>query len=191
LVGGTASNGGAGFVIQLGYYTNATSSSLLGNGTWNAVMGPGTSNTLFPTAGMGDNIAAATGTNDEFFLSGTVADATPGTEVGIPSGGQVMSMRYYNATALASATYYGVATNSAWDWVAPTDPTNPNDSMTFNLNDAGTEVLMSGSFQSESGSPQTNIHVAAVPEPAALSIMMSGAISIGALVLYRRKIKRA
>jgi len=184
LVGGSASNGGVGYVLQLGYYTGATDGNLFGNGTWNAVFGPGTSNSLFTTAGMGDN-TDATGTNDEFFLSGTIADATPSTEVGIPAANQIMSMRFYNATSLGAATYYGVATNDNWLWVAPTDPSNPNDDMEFNLNDSGTEFDVNSVFQS--GVPETNISV--VPEPAALPLM-GGAMAIGAMVLRRRKIRR-
>jgi len=182
LAGAAGSNGGVGFVVQLGYYTGATTSNAF-LGTWTPVFGPSTSNSLFSTAGMGDDGGTVeTGTNDEFSFTGTVTSATASTEVGIPSAGQIMSIRYYNATTVAGATDFGAISDpsggSAWLWESPVaSPSIANNSYSFS--DPGV------TYQGGASEPETNI-ASAVPEPASLSLI-GGAIGIGAAILSRRK----
>jgi len=181
LAGAAGSNGGVGFVLQLGYYTGATSSNAF-LGTWVPVFGPGTSNSLFSTAGMGDDGATQeTGTNDEFSFSGTVTSDTASTEVGLPLPGQIMSIRYYNANSLAAATYFGAISDplggSAWLWEPPVGPPSVADN-TYSLNDTGVV------YQMGVGEPETNVLL--VPEPPVLSLM---AMAAGAIALRRRKIR--
>jgi hypothetical protein len=181
LAGAAGSNGGVGFVLQLGYYTGATSANAF-LGTWVPVFGPGTSNSLFSTAGMGDDGATQeTGTNDEFSFTGTVTSATASTEVGLPSPGQIMSIRYYNATSLAASTYFGAISDpsggSAWLWQPPVASPSVADN-TYSFADTGVV------YQTGVGEPETNVSF--VPEPTALSLI-AGAMGVGAMALQRRK----
>ncbi len=182
LVGAAGSNGGVGFVIQLGYYTLASSTNAF-LGTWTPVFGPGTSNSLFSTAGMGEvSGTAETGTNDEFNFTGTVTSSDTSTEVGLPLPlNQIMSIRYYNATSLATATDFGAISDptggSAWIWQAPVaSPSIANDS--FSFEDSGVV------YQGGASEPETNISL--VPEPATLSLF-AGATGIGAAMVLRRR----
>lgn len=179
---GTSANGD-GFVLQLGYYTLATSSDPF-QGAWVPLYGPGALNTsLFSTAGMGDFTTGSgtTGDDDRFNLSGAIDTTDPGTSTGIPSAGQIMAIRYYNAASLSSATYFGTASNSLWTWVSPSTPPPP-EGMIFNIADNGV-VYEGGATE-----PVTNmVMTEPVPEPATLSSFLVGGIALGALALRRRR----
>jgi hypothetical protein len=194
LAGNAAVNGGTGFVLQLGYYTNATVSNPFA-GTWVPVFGPGNadSNSLFSTAGMGEGPGVSTtGTDDSFIFNGTVIDSTPSTENGIPAAGTIMSIRYYNATSVAAATYFGAisdvdtAASAAWLWISPSNPA-PFQGMSFNFSNTGVEYeAPGGTVSGVVTMPETNIPVS-VPEPAAFW-SVAGALAIGATVRRRRKV---
>jgi PEP-CTERM motif len=184
LSGAGSAADGDGFVLQLGYYSAATAVDPFA-GTWTPVFGPGTTNSLFSSAGMGDG-KATTGTDDRFFFTGTIDTANASTTVGIPASGQIMSIRYYNAASLDSATFFGAASNSTWIWTSPGIAPAP---MSFNINQSGTV------FQAASGSPapmvpQTNIM--AVPEPSTWALIGFGAATTTAALTgsRRRKMRR-
>jgi hypothetical protein len=128
-----------------------------------------------------------TSTDDRFSFTGTITDSTPTTEIGIPSAGQIMSIRYYNASTVAGATDFGAISDpsggEAWLWESPASV--PPTGMTFAFGDTG--VVYEGAGGVVNGSdtvPETNISL--VPEPATLSAM-AGAVAVGAMVLRRRK----
>lgn len=173
---GTNANGD-GFVLQLGYYTGATSVNPF-LGTWVPVFGPGTSNSLFSTASMGDNVAT-TGTNDKFSFSGTITDSTPSTEIGIPAAGQIMTIRYYNAASLASSTFFGAVSDPAWVWESPSSPP-PTQGMSFRFYNDSTAMYQGGAT-----APETNLSYSAVPEPASVSIL-AGGLALAAILRRRR-----
>lgn len=172
---GTSANGD-GFVLQLGYYTGATNGSDLFTGTWIPLYGPGSVNSgLFPTAGMGDG-TGTTGTDDRFVLTGTV-DLTTNTTTDVPSQGQIMAIRYYNASSVGTATFFGAISDTSWIWETPLpEPSSP--SMSFNFLDSGV------AYQGGASEPETNIST--VPEPSTISFL-AGAVAIGAMVIRRRK----
>ena len=173
---GTSANGD-GFVLQLGYYSGATSVNPF-LGTWVPVFGAGSSNSLFSPATMGDG-TATTGANDEFSFTGTVTDSTSSTEIGIPAAGQIMSIRYYNATSVAASTYFGAVSDDSWLWVSPTNP--PPTGMSFSM--YGDPGLV---YQSSATEPETNIAISAVPEPGAFGAL-AGALVVGVALLRRRR----
>ncbi len=175
--------GGSGFVLQLGYYSAATVGDPFA-GMWVPVFGPGTSNSLFSTAGMGDG-TAATGTNINFSFDGTIDSGVPSTETGIPAAGQIMSIRYYNSYSLSgtdAATYYGAVSDDSWTWVSPADPAPPG--MSFSLLDPDV-VYQGGVLQ-----PETNLLYTAVPEPSA-GILIVCATAMGGMARKRLKMRAA
>jgi hypothetical protein len=178
LAGAAGSNGGTGFVLQLGYFSLAsgTTASTLFQGTWVPVFGPGTSNSLFSNAGMGEftNQSSTSGTDDQFDFSGVVTSATASTEIGIPSAGQIMSIRYYNSNSLATATLWGTVSDASWLWITPNNP--PPTGMSFSMLDPDT-VYQGGVSQAE-----TNI-----PEPGTLTMLLGAMTAGGALTLRRRR----
>jgi hypothetical protein len=184
LAGNPTVNSGTGYVLQLGYYTTANSSNPF-SGTWVPVFGPGTSNSLFSTAGMGTyffdgsgGTLGSTGTDDSFSFDADVTSATPSTETGIPSAGQIMSIRYYNATTLGAATFFGAASDPSWQWISPGSPAAGGNA--FDI--YGDSNIM---YQGGASVPETNISLA-VPEPTPLSLVC-GAVALGAVVLRRRR----
>ncbi len=141
-----ADNGGAtgtGFAVELGYYSQATAANPFA-GTWVPVFGKGDANPLFATASLGDGRTTADdGTDIRFSLTGVIDSAVPATLTSLPPAGQIMAIRYYNAAQPANATYYGTASNPAWQWVAPSDvPPLP---LSFNASQSGT-VFQGGTY---------------------------------------------
>ena len=177
LAGSTSSDQ---FVIQFGYYTGATSTNLFA-GTWVPLYGAGAPNTLLSNAAMGVGVTTTSGTDDRFNLSGVVDISTPNTSTGIPSQGQIMAMRYYNADSLGAASFFGAASDLDWTWNSPeAAPGVATDS--FNLGQTGL------SYQGGVSAAGTNIAYSAVPEPTDLRQVL-GAVAVGALVLRRRRAK--
>jgi len=171
LAGADSSGNGTGFKVQLGYYTNAISANPFA-GAWVPVLGQGTQNSLEPTASMGDNVSTVSGTDDRFSFTDTINTSQPSTDIGLPPAGTIMSIRYYNASTVAGATFFGAASNSAWVWESPDSP--PPFPMSFNVDETGNV------FQGGADTIETNIAV--VPEPSFFAL-----VGLGMIFSFRAK----
>ena len=164
LSGGTTADGD-GTVVQIGYYSSATSGNLF-SGTWTALAGAGTSN--YSTLSIGDfNVNG--GANGELWTGNLVFTAGP-------VGGQILSVRFYNNTSLATSTYYATVSNANWTWIAPSPTPSP---LIWSAVDSGS--TWEGGFTAYTG-----IAVSAVPEPATYAALF-GVASLGFCVWRKRR----
>lgn len=180
LSGGLSSVVGDGDVVQIGYYTAATSGNLFA-GTWVPLTGNGGANSDFAATSIGDNPDAGAGdgsfafaaggtTAGDIYLNFVQGSSTAGV---MPGDGQLMAVRFYNGTTVASSTAYGVASDAAWAWMAPTSaPQNMN----FSLDDPSVAW-----FNNQIGYTGTAL---AVPEPSVSALFALGLlISLGYLLV--------
>lgn len=173
---------GDGFVLQLGYYSSATTSNPF-LGTWTPLLGSGGATGIEPTASMGDITSPApTSTSDDSF---TFSDTIFGNTTGIPVTGTVMSIRFYDATSVGSATHYGAVSKSTWLWISPTFPA-PVPGMSFDMTSSGLvyEATAGHSVGGTITRAQTNIST--VPEPSTYALLGTGLLTTFTL-LRRRK----
>lgn len=165
LTAGTSADGD-GTILQLGYYTAATTGNPFA-GDWVAMTGPGTS--YQTTMGDSGNNPNGTFKLEVLFTQGSYSFAEPA--VGTP-----LALRFYNTTSLAGSTYFNAVTDTTggFNWVAPADPTSTA-GLSLGLSSVGIV------WQDGSGSSfRTTI---AVPEP---SCFLLGVLSLGALAVRRR-----
>lgn len=164
-----------GDVVQFGYYTGATLTNLFA-GTWIPLTGDGGANSGFTFTVIGQD-ASQGWTNGTFGYSLGFTQGSGTTGVSLPSAGQIMGIRFYNGTTVASSTYYGAfsSTNSAWLWVAPSS----SSAMAISADDPGVTWL-----NNKVAYTGTAI---AVPEPGAVMLFVVGMGSCLLLVRYRRK----
>lgn len=180
LSGGLPAVVGDGDVVQIGYYTAATSGNLFA-GTWVPLTGNGGANSDFATTSIGDNPDAGAGDGSfAFAAGGTTAGDTylnfvqgSSTSGVMPGNGQIMSVRFYNGTAVATSTAYGVASDADWAWMSPSSaPLNMN----FSLDDPAVTW-----FNNQIGYTGTAL---AVPEPSVAALVALGLlISLGYLLI--------
>lgn len=174
LSGGTAL-AGDGFVVEIGYYSTASAGNNF-SGNWISIAGGGSLNTAFAGTSIGD--INDNGAGDGTYANTLVFDTTlPNTVVALPSAGQVMTVRFYNAATLSAATHFAAVSNNTWTWLAPAVVQS---NMTYSLDDIG--VVWQGSFVGYTG----NI-ISAVPEPAAYAALL-GVGAMG-LVVWRKRRK--
>ena len=155
-------NANDGAILQLGYYTMATTLNPFA-GNWVPMTGEGSGNPLYSTVGDKAMLDGLFGIGLSFFT---------GTE-NLPNAGTPLAIRFYDSTSIATSTYFNAVSNSAgtWNWITPVDP---RPTITISLSDPGTIL------QDASGIFRTTI---AVPEP---SCILLGALSLGALMVRRR-----
>ena len=163
LSSGTAADGD-GTILQLGYYTVATTADPFA-GNWVPMTGPGTS---FQTT-MGDY-----GNNPNGVFKLTLLFTAGSLGFTAPVDGTPLALRFYDSTSIATSTYFNAVsdTTGAFNWVAPAEPKSTA-SLTF---------LTSGVIWQD-GSSSSYRTTIAVPEPSYLLLSLLG---LGALTVRRR-----
>ncbi len=156
-------NANDGAILQLGYYTMATTLNPFA-GNWVPLTGEGSGNPFYSTVGDKDLPDGLFGIGFGFF--------TPNAN--FPSAGTPLAIRFYDSTSIATASYFNAVSNTTgtWNWITPVDP---RPTITISLSDPGV-VLQDG----PTSAFRTTI---AVPEPSSLLL---GFISLGALAIRRR-----
>ncbi len=156
-------NANDGAILQLGYYTMATTLNPFA-GLWVPLTGEGSGNSFYSTVG---DKALPDGRFD-IGLSFFTATAN------LPIAGTPLAIRFYDSTSIATATYFNAVSNTTgtWNWITPVDP---RPTIIISLSDPGV-VLQDG----PTSAFRTTI---AVPEP---SCLLLGILSLGALVVRRR-----
>ncbi len=155
---------GDGAILQVGYYTLATTINPF-LGEWVAMTGPGTS--YVTTVGDGGRLAGRFKTTS-LLEAGTFSFVEPA--VGTP-----LSLRFYNSTAITSSTYFNAVstTSGSFNWVAPS---TPQSGMGLTLPDAA------AIWQDGAGSAfRTTIPI---PEPSSSTLLVL--LSLGVMAVRRR-----
>lgn len=157
-------NADDGAILQLGYYTMATTLNPF-VGSWVPLTGEGSGNSFYSTVG---DKALPDGRFD-IGLSFFTATAN------LPGAGTPLTIRFYNSTSIATATYFNAVSNTTgtWSWIAPVDP---RPTITISLSNPGV-VLQDG----PSSAFRTTI---AIPEPSSATLV--ALLAVGALAVRRR-----
>lgn len=159
--GNVDANDGA--VLQLGYYTLATTLNPF-DGSWVPITGEGSGNPFYSTVG---DKAMPDGRFD-IGLSFFTATAN------LPTAGTPLAIRFYDSISIATSTYFNAVANTTgtWNWITPVDP---RPTITISLSDPGV-VLQGG----PTSAFRTTI---AVPEPSCIVLVI---LSLGGLTARRR-----
>ena len=191
LTGGSAADGN-GAVIQLGYFSAATTGTSLGNflGVWTPLTGEGSANTggsiagsspageTFNKTSMGDVGNAGDG---DFGITVQFSDAVAGTFNNLPQSTLIpLSIRFYNGVTLASSTFYNTVSNDSWLWKTPatTNPLPPTINMSLGTSAAFKWESVNILAQSASTRGTTSIPVIAAPEPTSAALLIVGLVSL-------------
>ncbi|MEG3973658.1 PEP-CTERM sorting domain-containing protein [Microcoleus sp. herbarium8] len=104
LAGSNADGDGA--LLELGYYSSASSSNPF-SGNW----------MVLSSGSIGDS---GINLNGKFSLTSTLTDSNPL----LPLAGTPLAIRFYDGITLSSSSYFNAVSSpdSSWAWVAPTDP---------------------------------------------------------------------
>ncbi|MDB6171722.1 MAG: hypothetical protein JWL59_1033 [Chthoniobacteraceae bacterium] len=179
------SGDGNGSVIQIGYYSAATTANNFA-GEWIALSGEGSANTggvvtgsnpaePFNKTSIGD--VTFEGAADGSFglqLAFVAGDALTGNN--LPTSTSIpLSIRFYDKTTIAGSSFFNVVSNDLWTWKTPTD-TALGAIIQISLNSAGAE------WQDASSPLITTI---AVPEPTSAMLLLTG---IAGLALRRKRV---
>jgi hypothetical protein len=173
LLAGTSVDGD-GFVLELGYYDQAT----IGNnftGTWVPLTGQNSANEVYGNTSIGDT---GGGPDGRFSLVTTFVQGSTSQGEDLPSATTIpLTIRFYNATSTDTATAYGAVSNDAWLWKIPS--TLPGETINISISGSttGLEWLGGGSGY------YTNT---AIPEPSVEAILMIGVL----IVAFCRRIDR-
>ena len=189
LPGGTAADGD-GAVLQLGYYSNATTSNNF-SGTWVPLSGETSPNTAmladsspaepYNRTSIGDLTANGAG-DGTFALSFVFVEgsATSGNNLP-PMSGVPLALRFYNNTTIASSTFFNVVSDDLWRWGGPG---TPPPAVPISLDDPGLEWLSVALGQPQETAFHTTI---AVPEPGTFVLTLIGATLVIRLGCVRRR----
>lgn len=180
LTGGSPTIDGDGAVLQLGYFSGATSAQPFPtNGTWIALTGEGGANSAFANTTIGNSFDAGAG-NGTFAMSLTFDTQVAGKNVSLPSANTPLGIRVYNNTSIATSTYYMTISSPlvTWQWVAPNTPPN-NPSVNLSLDDSSLRLqngtlVGAGVVGSNGFSTTLPTGIAPVPEP---STFLFGALA--------------
>lgn len=195
LTGGTSLDGD-GAVLQLGYYSAATTADNF-SGSWVALSGEASLNTAiiqgssppepYTKTSIGDRNSQG-GADGAFFLGTlTFFPANPLSNHDLPTPGTPLAVRFYNGTTIATSTYYNTVSDDAWLWKIPATPTAP---VAISLDDIDLEWLSVSLGQNANTEFHTTISTVAVPEPATFICPVLGALALG-LHAYRRRRRAA
>jgi PEP-CTERM motif len=163
LTAGIQNIDGDGTILQVGYYTMATSLNPF-LGEWVAMTGPGTP--YVTTVGDGGRLAGRFKTIS-LLEAGTFSFVEP-------AAGTPLTLRFYDSTTISSSTYFNAVstTSGSFNWVAPSTP------------QSGTGLALPAAdavWQAGAGSAfRTTIPI---PEPSSVAILVLG---MGALAMRRR-----
>jgi hypothetical protein len=175
---GTPEINGDGFVLQLGYYDQATTANNF-LGTWVPLTGEGSANTAFNTTSIGDD-EANVGLGDGLFSFTTtfvVGSGTSGNN--LPSSTAIpLAIRFYNSDSIATATAYGAVSNDAveWLWKTPAFDDTAVIDIAVDPTTAGTLEWQGGGTGYYTNQP--------IPEPSAVCL---AGLALAGLAFQRRK----
>ena len=170
-----------GALIQLGYFSNATSADLF-SGTWIPLSGEGSAGFTGPNLNfrttIGDNRDNGVG-DGQFATQLLFTDANPSSFQNLPTPGRPLAIRVYDGLTLATSTRFETISSniSGWLWRAPGDPQPV--SIDLSLFDSGLRLQSTNAAPAANGQIRT---VTPVPEPSSLLLL-----SIGALVSLKRR----
>ena len=158
------SNSNDGTILQLGYYTMATTLNPFA-GVWVPLTGEGSGNAFYST--IGDK-----GLADGLFGITLSFDST---DPSIPTGNLPLTIRFYNSTTVGSSTYFNAVSNTtgSWNWITPVDP-RP----TINISLADSGLIW------QDGSKSAFLTTIPIPEPSTTAILLLGA---GVMAVRRRR----
>ena len=172
LTAGSSSVDGDGAVFQIGYYVGATTNNNFGNGDFIALTGATSVFGISTT--VGDSFDAPAGNGEVFSVPLSIFSGGSSDSL-LPSAGTPLSARFFNATTIALSTHFQSVSNNLWLWATPANvPNNP--SIGINFDDTGL-VAKDGTNVATPGS-NIRTSVAIVPEPATMSLMLVGLVSL-------------
>ncbi|MEA3209356.1 MAG: hypothetical protein QOE70_2413 [Chthoniobacter sp.] len=191
LSGGTNQDGN-GCVLQLGYYSQATTANnFLGN--WVPLTGEGSANNggivpgsspakTYDKTSVGD-VTVNGAANGTFASSGLTFVSGSATGRSLPASTTIpLAIRLYNASTIASSTFYNVVSDDLWLWKdINSDP--PPLPINISLNDPGLEWLSIASGQAANTAFHTTMLT--VPEPGISGLLLAGLVGI---VARRRRV---
>lgn len=164
-----AGNNGDGAILQIGYFTNATSADLFA-GQWVPLTGANSLNPVFNTT-VGDGINSGAPNRASFSIAFDTSD--PLRSQGLPQAGKLLSVRIFDRTTFSAARFFETVSSPDWGWLAPSEPpTNPNVSLSFA--NANARLQSTGAALGATVSTQVPI---IVPEPSSVALLMIGAVS--------------
>ena len=172
LTAGALGVNGDGAVFQVGYYVGATVNNNFGSGDFIPLTG--VTSVFGISTTVGDSIDNGAG-NGEVFTLPLIVSAGGANDSLFPSVGTPLSARFFNATTIALSTYFQSVSNNLWLWSTPASvPNNPSINVYFD--DTGL-VAKDGTNVATPGS-NIRTSVAIVPEPATMSLMLVGLVSL-------------
>ena len=149
---------GDGAVLELGYYSSATSINLF-SGSW----------IVLSSGSIGDS---GINLNGQFNLTSSFSD----TNSFLPQVGAPLAIRFYDGITLSSSSYYNTVSSAdpSWAWVAPTNPTP----LIKLLIDKGAPIVFerSGFYDFKTG--------ISIPEPSSSLLSL---LALSCVMLRRRK----
>ena len=195
LAGGLTGTAYDGEVIQLGYFSGATSNGNNFSGNWTPITGEGSVNYALNTpydTSVGDDPTAGFTPNNQFSIA-LVLDTAAGKT--IPAGltaGTIMSIRVYDKNTIAASTAFMTISSSSdlWKWPTVTTLTDPSSALNISFADPGIRAENrlggGGTTSTPSGDPVSpsatslNTTIPVVPEPASAALMLVGFVSLAA-----------
>lgn len=187
LTGGTTSDGD-GAVLQLGYFSMATSANPFA-GTWTPLTGEGGANSGFATTSVGDTTAngALSGT----FGMNLVFDTTDSARnVSLPAAGIPLGIRIYNAPSIGGSTHYMTISSTAtsWQWLTPADAPGP--ALTLSLNASDLRLEDGTPAGSAVGTPTGGSFSTTVPVPEPSAFALQAMVALAASCMRNRSRRR-
>ena len=177
-----------GAIIQLGYFTSATSNNNNFSGAFVPLSGQGSvnfvSNTTYDTT-VGDDFNQGFGPPFNQFQIKLIVDTT--VQTGLPAVGTILSIRIYDETSVPSVTAkFMTISNNAWKWITPTTLLDPNSKIDMSFGDAGLRAenragaggLVSTANGDAANTADLRTTIGAVPEPASATLLVVGLVSL-------------
>ncbi len=178
LTAGNVNTSGDGAILRLGYYQNATTTNVFGNGTFVPLSGAGSSDT-YTTTSVGDDAGAANGPGT-FAMSLSFSTASGSlTGNNLPTAGTPLAIQFFNGTSLTNSTTYNAVSDSLWTWNAPQAPSSSFVFMSFDDFSQSPLQWLGG----DASAFYTSLPASTVPEP---STWLMG-IGIFAALLWKRR----
>jgi hypothetical protein len=185
LTAGNVNVAGDGAVVQLGYFSGATSDNNNFVGNFVPITGQGSANfgkapdfnTTIGDFGLGADSPGS--------INLSVIFDSAASLLNLPQVGTVLSLRIYNGTTLANSSHFMLLSNNAWKWKDFRDSTDPGSNLNMSLADTGTRYQTASFTATGVSSPATPSANLPVPEPSTAALALFGAIPV---FMRRRKV---